>query len=486
MSYSPGPAKTDPPSTLPEPGVSPSAVVYSVGTLRYTFLGLCIVFCWLLLGDFAISMRDRSMGDTVQSVLQNYHASNFLMTLMTTSLPTAIGLIFVPIISFSSDRHRGRWGRRIPYLLIPAPIVTLAMFGLAICPRLGQMLSSMTGMKPNSAGLLFFSIFWVLYEFAVIIAAAVFYGLINDVVPRNLLGRFFGLFRAVSLIAGMIFSHWLLNIVNTHTFGIFVGLGILFGGGVTLMCIMVKEGNYPPPTHDPDDPRTRGLINNIRIYFEECYCHPYYLWVFLAFCFAGLTFSPFNSFSLYYCDDLHMSRQYYGDLRGASYFVSLLLAWPLGWLVDKFHSLRVSMVTIALYTTSVLYGMLFVHDVKTFAVAFVAHTILSGTYFTTSAPLGQLLYPKAKYGQYSSAGGIIGGIIGLAWSPCMGEIIDLSGNNYHLTFLMGFIFCCISLVLLLVVYVRFMRLGGPRGYIAPDPDDEDPLHEDPREAASML
>jgi hypothetical protein len=41
-----------------------------------------------------------------------------------------------------------------------------------------------------------------------VIANAVFGGLINDVVPPALIGRFFGLFRAVSLLAGIIFNFW--------------------------------------------------------------------------------------------------------------------------------------------------------------------------------------------------------------------------------------------------------------------------------------
>jgi hypothetical protein len=351
------------------------------------------------------------------------------------------------------------------------------MVGLAYCPRLGLLLSNATGMNLASAGLSVFSVLWVLFEFAVIVAGAVFGGLINDVVPRQFLGRFFGLFRAVSLGAGIIFNQWILGIAEEHFFAIFIGMGALFAVGVIIMCLMVKEGQYPPPVHDPDDPRTRGFFNNLRIYFEECYCHPYYLWIFLAFFFASTTFVPYNAFSLYYAKSINMDNQSYGRLIADSYKVSFVLAFPLGILVDRFHALRAAMLTLAIYASAVLYGWFFVHDAKTFAIALVVHTVLSGTYYTASASLGQVLYPKAKFGQYLSAGGTLGSLLGIIWNFCMGKILDISNHNYRLTFMMGLIFCGISLVLLVIVYINFKRHGGPHHYVAPEPDDEDPLHD---------
>lgn len=35
---------------------------YAVGTLSYTLGGLIVLFCWLLWGDFAWSLKDRAVG----------------------------------------------------------------------------------------------------------------------------------------------------------------------------------------------------------------------------------------------------------------------------------------------------------------------------------------------------------------------------------------------------------------------------------------
>jgi MFS family permease len=364
-------------------------------------------------------------------------------------------------------------------------MAAFSMIGLAFSPRFGAAVSQVVHVSENTGVLSVFAFFWVIFEIAVITAGSVFGALINDVVPRRFLGRFFGLFRAVSLIAGMIFNHWLIGWAVTHFFAIFLGISLLFGIGFTIMCLKVKEGDYPPPVDNPDDPRTRGLVNNVRIYFTECFSHPYYLWVFLAMLFAGLTFIPYNTFSIpywkqlnpcpvWYPDpakwDFNMSR--YGDLTAFSYGVSLCLAWPLGWLVDKLHSLRVGLAALALYALSVLYGSFFVNDPRTFGVALVAHTVLSGTYFTATASLGQALLPKLKYGQFASAAGLVGSVGNIFLGLVLGPILDLSHHNYRLTFIMGLILCATTIFLLAVVYRNFMLHGGPTGYVAPEPKSD--------------
>jgi hypothetical protein len=88
---------------------------WQAGTLTYTAAGLVVLFCWLLWGDFAWSMKERSVAQVVQLLLKRFQASDTLAATLITSLPAAIGIFLGPIISYRSDRHRGRWGRRIPY-----------------------------------------------------------------------------------------------------------------------------------------------------------------------------------------------------------------------------------------------------------------------------------------------------------------------------------------------------------------------------------
>ncbi len=443
--------------------------LWRAGTLVYTTGGLITLFCWLLWGDFAWMLKERSAIPVTQLVLKRFEASDMLVGLLVGSLPAALGMILGPLVSVRSDRHRGRWGRRIPYLLIPTPIAALSMAGLAFTPRLGAWLHAWLGESSpglNASVLLAFALFWVVFEIATNIANAVLGGLINDVVPREVIGRFFALFRAVSLIAGIIFNDYIIGYAEEHYYWIFIGVGLLYGGGFTLMCLAVKEGEYPPPPPRSPDIRS-GPLAGIIAYARECFTSPYYLWLFGATTLAQLAFGPVNTFSVFYAKSLDMSMETYGSYLAFSFKVSLVLSFFLGWLADKFHPLRLGIVSIALYAILATWAGLHADTQRSFAFAFVAHTILSGIYFTATASIGQRLYPAIAFAQFASAAGLLNALCFALLPPLVGKILDLSGHAYQLTFIFGSLFAMASLVGFMVVHRHFMRLGGPKNYAAP-------------------
>jgi len=443
--------------------------VWRVGTLTYTAGGLVLLFCLLLFGDFAWQLKERSVGATAQLVLKKFQASDFLVGLLLSSVPAAIGMIIGPVISVRSDRHRGKWGRRIPFILVPLPFVVASMAGLAFAPAVGGHVHLWLGaVSPgyNFCVLGTFALFWGIFDIFSIMANAVFGGLINDVVPQEVIGRFFALFRMVSLVDGMIFNYFIIKHAEAHYFWIFIGTGLFYGIGFSIMLLNVKEGQYPPPK--PVDENARpGRMHAIREYFRECYTTPFYLWVFIGGIVCGMSFSPVNSFSIFYAKSLGMSMELYGKYLTVSFACSFVLAFFLGYLADRFHPLRLSMVAIGLYAATSVYGALFATDPRTFGFAFLAHTIISGTYFTSVASLGQRLYPKQKFAQFASAGGLMGAVFGGAMPPLIGLVLDLSHHNYRLTFVMGAFFATAGFVALAVVYRKFLKLGGHHNYVAP-------------------
>lgn len=101
--------------------------------------------------------------------------------------------------------------------------------------------------------------------------------MINDVVPAALIGRFFGLFRAISLIVGGLLNHFLLGKAEDHFLEIFVVMGLIYGVGFGLMCLNAKEGEYSV-IYD-SGPREGSRVA-VKRYCRECFTHPYYLWLF--------------------------------------------------------------------------------------------------------------------------------------------------------------------------------------------------------------
>jgi maltose/moltooligosaccharide transporter len=465
-------------SPLPENAQQSGPKLWHVGTLVYTTAGLVALFMWLLWGDFAWSMKDRSVGPVVQFLVKKYKATDLVMVLLLSTIPTVMGLFMGPIISYKSDRLRSRWGRRIPFIILTTPFTSLTMFGLAAGPWLAEKLHGALG--PSSPGLntcflIIFGICWVLFEFATITANSVFGALINDVVPQPVLGRFYGLFRMFSLIAAIVFNKLIIGHTEEYYAWIFIGMGLLYGVGVTLMCFMVKEGQYPPPPQAEDfHGRKQGFLAAAKTYFKECFTHPYYLWYFAGFTMIGMGLSPVNMFQQPYAQSLNMDLKAFGDVLGNTYLISLVLAYPLGALADRMHALRLTMIAAGLYAITALWGGFFARDAANFKIALFAHTLISGIYWTASASVGQKLLPRSRFAELSSAGGIIGSICGIIFPLALGEFLDLMRGGdpnkpvYHNTFLVGGVFMVIGLSMLFVLHSKFMAAGGPKNYVPPD------------------
>ena len=77
------------------------------------------------------------------------------------------------------------------------------------------------------------------------------------------------------------------------------------------------------------------------------------------------------------------------------------------------------------------------------------------------------LFPRAKFAQFASAVGVTGSLANMVVGPAVGSVVDYTGNLYHHTFTISCALCAITLALGLAVHGRFMRLGGPCGYVAP-------------------
>ena len=294
-----------------------------------------------------------------------------------------------------------------------------------------------------------------------------FNAFVNDVVPRPVLGRFFGMFRAISLTVGIIFQGSLFGQMDTSFAPIFIGIALVYGVGITLMCFFVKEGTYPPPP--PIDP---GVSNSrmaaTTTYLRDCFSKSYYRWIFALLLVSTFAFLPINTFNYFYAKSVGMTDDTYGKLMALYFFISLIQTLPLGWLVDKFHPLRVGMAALILHGAASFYGGFFIHDQFSFGIAYVLTGTLSGTWFTATAALTMNLFPKMKFAQYSSAVGIVVSIAVMIFGPLSGYLLDLLGNPYRFTYMAGFAFDAMALAICVVVYRNYLACGGPSGYVAPE------------------
>jgi MFS family permease len=448
----------------------PGGKLWRAGTLTYTTVGLILLSFWLLWGDFAFYFKERSVPSVLQLLLKKFEASDTLTGVLIASLPGIIGIVLGPIVSYRSDRHRGRWGRRIPYLLLATPLAVVAMIAMAFGPGLGRSLHAWLGVHSpglNASTLAVFALGWTIFEFSSVTANAVFGGLINDVVPAAVLGRFYGAFRALSLVAGIIFNFYVLAEAEAHYTGIFLGVALLYGLGFTVMCLGVREGQYEPtPVSVPGS--AVSFWRAAREYLRDCFGHAYYRWYFVAWALSWMAVAPPSTFGVYFAKSIDMDMAAYGKCYALMYLISLALALPIGFLADRVHPLRLGLAAQVLFAAVTLWGGLFARDVPTFSFALVAQGVLAGTWMTATASLHQHMLPKAKYAQFASAAGILTSLGTIAVGPAVGLLLDRSGHVYRYIFLSSFVLAALALVCGYIVYQRFLALGGPAAYTAPE------------------
>ena len=96
--------------------------------------------------------------------------------------------------------------------------------------------------------------------------------------------------RAMSLGAGMLFTYFLFGKVRQHYVSIFFMLAAFYAICFTVMCLLVKEGEYPPPPPPVPGGGFARFFRAVAAYFRECLIKPYYLWLFLSFLLAHMAF----------------------------------------------------------------------------------------------------------------------------------------------------------------------------------------------------
>ena len=261
---------------------------------------------------------------------------------------------------------------------------------------------------------------------------ALYAGLVNDVLPTAWLGRFFGLYRMVSLSIGIGFYLWVFPLLDQHPYLIIGVIAAIFTGMLMLMCAMVREGQYPPPTPAP---APAPLAQRLRTILARGLALPGSGWLYGALILGGVSFGPFNTYSQYYAQTLGVSKTDLGELASLAYAVSMVLALPIGMLVDRCGAVRVSLVVMALYAIAIGAGYALLHDAAIFRPVYVLHVVLSGSYFTAAASLPMALFPRLDFLRYCAFRDLAGSVLGIAISLAQGALLDYSGHDYRLTLL---------------------------------------------------
>jgi len=458
--------------TLPATPIeySPSGKrIWRIGTLTYTLGGLSMVFFWMLLGDFCFTIMEEVVSKLIPLTLKDLDASDRAISMLTLTIPSWLNMVLTPLLGYRSDRLRTRWGRRIPYLIWPSPFIMLFLILIGSGEGIGSFVQRTfyaNGGGPSVHVITFWcvAVFTIIFQFFNMVVASVYYWLFNDVVPEHLLGRFYAMFRVVGNLAALIYNYFIFGLAETHRKEIYIVAGVVYCVVFLLMCWRVKEGQYPPP----DVPKGAGFIAGFLTFVRQCFSMSYYWWFYAAYGLVVIANSLPNTFRVFFArDQLGMSLDQIGKVNGIGFAVGFVLAFPFGWIADKFHSIRLYLVAVIVISGMGVASYFGIHGQQSFWFFTIASYVGATMFSAANAPLFPQILPKEQFGQFAGATSLVTALSLSFMNILGGWLLDVSHHNYRLIYVWNAGFGVLGLMATIILYMKWRQHGGATHYVAP-------------------
>ncbi len=457
---------------------------FNCGTLTYTRMGLFVLFAWLLWGDFCFTLMEAVVPTIMPLKMKSLGCPNWLIGAILTAAPGVLDMTVCPFISFKSDRFRSCWGRRIPFILgaMPFLCVSLTMLGFSddLCLLLRKNSEYLQQYSTATVTIALIAVFLIVFQFFNLFVSSIFMYLFNDVVPAQFLSRFMGAFRIVGTGASAFYNCFIFQYASTHMREIFIGAALLYLIGFGLVCLMIKEGQYPAPTEAELHSATglRGFVT----FFRESFSHKFYWFRFLSTSFAYVGWS-IATFTVFFNQEMGLTLGQIGTIIGISSVVQMSAMYFMAVFVDRWHPLRIS-----------VYGAIFA--VLGYAVSTVwIFVTLPGNYFywlnmgnafigaflyalvnVSTSPCQMRIFPKSRYGQFCSAQWmlrssfyVVAGVLSGLFIDVVKRIFNGSDFAYRFIFIWLTVFSAISAIFMVLNYREWYRLGGDKHFHPPAP-----------------
>ncbi len=476
-----------------EPQDGPRIKEMKCGTLTYTKVTITVLFAWLLWGDFCFTLMEAVVPTIVPLKLQQLGCSSTLLAVITGTIPAILNLIVCPWVSFKSDRHRSKLGRRIPFILYTIPFLCISLVLMGWSPEIATFLRTwipfFKNMAPASLTIGVIAIFLIVFSFFNLFVNSVYWYLFNDVVPGHMLGRFTSLFRIVGNGAGFMYNVLIFPLGLTHTREIMTGAAILYFIGFGLMCFFVKEGEYPP--HENPNEKHVGpiqeFIANIKIYANESFRVRFYWYFYLSQAFFAMLCCV-GMFSMFQQIELGLNLTQMGNMNGFNMLIGIVALYFAAIYVDRWHPMRVLAYMSVIGALGAFNGgwqwlFMTMPSNMYFWVSFangVVGVFAGSLYGVCLLPAMMRLMPKSRYGQLSSAYSMIRSVGAIVGSFLAGISMDATlylcqhfGHSatygYRWIFVWGGFFSICTTICYALAYRKWQELGGDKNYKAPAP-----------------
>ena len=444
--------------------------IYRVGTLKYTFRGLVLLFAWLLWGDFAFTFFEAIFGRFIPLYLSELKAPNVLIGVLTGSIAGAVNILFLPGISQWSDSYRSAWGRRIPFLAIATPLTVGSLILMGFAPEIGAWVHGailqdlVPSISLSVVILTMLSGFVVAFHYFNMVLYNAFNWLMHDVVPQEVMARFLAWIKVVTTASTVLFNWYVFPFIISHRREVCLVIGVFYLVAFLAMCWKVKEGDYPLPARN--SAKRVGALRSFGLYFRECFSIPLYRNYFIVGMLGSIAgcATPFGL--LYLRETLGLSMEDLGKIFAVASGITVVLYVPIGWLCDRFTPVRVAFVGLVGNSLVTFLSYFLLTDRTSFIVLTFISIFFGIAWNLGNATFVMELFPSEKFGQFSSAINIFNCGILIFGNLLIGLLMDFTHSNYRLAYLWSAL-SGLAVLPLLWVYREWKRHGGPDRYAPP-------------------
>jgi MFS family permease len=450
--------------------VSDPPKTFSIRNLVYTRAGIAALFSWLLWGDFMFQLMEAVEPKVLPLLLKQHGATNQQIAFIAGSIMMLLNTFMNPVISYNSDRTRTRWGRRKPYIILTTPFVVFFLAATPFAPEIlnylqtSSMVSNFFAIFPLPPIILLFGFLVVVYQIFNLFVASVYYYLLPDVVPHELLGRFYSLFRIVSGLSGLIFNYFIFKYAETDAKAIFVVIALLYGITILMMCWKIDEGQYPPVTREKGMTVWDGICN----YGKECFSSKYYWTMFLGSACINISACSNLFYVFLYNKNLGYSLDQFGKLSAYVIVLQIICYYSAGIIIDRWGAHKT--LILGLFVTAGLH-ILSYFLITDYWSGFIWMLLpaFSSTLLLATAKLEVITFPGERYGQFCSAQALVKSIAIVGMNYVIGVIADKLQTFWFLNLWKG-IFLALSGVFIVLIYFQWLKRGAHEDFRQEDAD----------------
>ena len=213
--------------------------------LEYNLPKLLLVSVLMILSCLAVALVCYNLVPNVKPILlDRVNASAEDIALILGTIPQVINFILCPLISTMSDRTRTRFGRRIPYLLISAPLLVISLLSIAWYQEITEFVIRCVPLLADYPATPFWvlAVLMLIFQILYLFPGSVVYYLIADVIPSEYIGRYMAISSGCTSALTAGFCWYILKYAFSDMKLTFCIIGVFYLITYLLLFRYVKEG----------------------------------------------------------------------------------------------------------------------------------------------------------------------------------------------------------------------------------------------------